>query len=267
MPKPSLFVGSSTEGLEFARAVRSLLDEDVEATLWNEGVFALGATFIESLVAALPRFDFAALVLTPDDRLLNRDEDLFGPRDNVIFELGLFMGRLGRERTFIVRPRGDAVKLPSDLAGVSVAAYDWPRGDNNRRAAVGPACDAIREVIRTLGFAPTRVLAHMQAVEQEQLRQREEIDALKFLIQNFVTRYELVHLSKLASGEPFPFTQSEAFEAELRRLLALGFIERVPGRGIRSLFDTGDDVRNHLAITGQGRTYLALRGGNVEGGE
>ena len=67
MNKPSVFIGSSSEGLEFARAVRSLLAQDAEITLWNEGFFGLGSTFIETLINALPRFDFAILVLTADD--------------------------------------------------------------------------------------------------------------------------------------------------------------------------------------------------------
>lgn len=67
MDKPALFIGSSSEGLEFARAVRALLAKDAEVTLWNEGFFAIGRTFIESLVNALPRFDFAVIVLIPDD--------------------------------------------------------------------------------------------------------------------------------------------------------------------------------------------------------
>ena len=62
MPKPSVFVGSSSEGLEFARAARGLLSQDAEVTLWNEGFFGLGSTFIETLINALPRFDFAILV-------------------------------------------------------------------------------------------------------------------------------------------------------------------------------------------------------------
>lgn len=264
MPKPSLFIGSSTEGIDFARAVRTLLDEDAEITLWNEGLFALGATFIESLVDALPRFDFAVLVLTPDEPLLSRGDQVFSPRDNVIFELGLFMGRLGRERTFVVRPRSNGVKIPSDLAGVTLATYEWPRTDNNCTAALGPACDKIREVIRSRGFSPTKVLAHVQAVEEEQFRQRKDIEILKFLVQHFVTEYELIHLNKLAGDKPFTFTRSNAFEAELRRLLAMGLIARRPGKGIRSLFKAGDDddVRNHLTITDQGRKYLEFRTGS-----
>ena len=56
MPKPAAFIGSSTEGLEFARAIRSLIRDDAEVTLWNEGVFTIGTTFIESLIEK--KFDF-----------------------------------------------------------------------------------------------------------------------------------------------------------------------------------------------------------------
>jgi predicted nucleotide-binding protein len=87
--------------------VNGLLDEDAEVTLWKEVFFDLGNTFIDSLIKALSRFDFAALILTADDLLMSRDVTTLGPRDNVLFELGLFMDRLGRERTFIIRARGD----------------------------------------------------------------------------------------------------------------------------------------------------------------
>ena len=258
MAKPALFIGSSSEGLDFARAVRSLLVHDAEVTLWNEGFFLIGNTFIESLVNNLPRFDFAAVVLTPDDLITSRELTSLSPRDNALFELGLFMGHLGRERTFVVHPSGESVKIPSDLAGLTTAPYQWPRGDGNHQAAVGPACDSIREVIRSLGFAQARVSTQVRAVQDEQARQRADIDGiLRFLLQSFATEYELTHLKKLASREPFLFKKSAAFEAELRRLLSLGLIVRRPGRGVRSLLDAGDDVHNHLEITERGRSYLA----------
>lgn len=56
--RPSLFIGSSTEGLEFARAARRLLNQDAEVSLWNEGLFRLGDTFIEILMNGLSGFDF-----------------------------------------------------------------------------------------------------------------------------------------------------------------------------------------------------------------
>jgi hypothetical protein len=167
------------------------------------------------------------------------------------------MGRLGRSRTFVVRPRGESVKMPSDLAGLTTALYDWNRTDKNHRAAVGPACDSIREVIRNLGFSETKVNTQIRAVQDEQIRQRGDLQTiLRFLLENFVSEYELMHLRKLASGEPFPFTKRDSFENELRRLLSLGLIARKPGRGIRSLFKIGDDVRNHLEVTDRGRSYL-----------
>jgi CAP12/Pycsar effector protein, TIR domain len=149
--RPAVFVGSSSEGLAFARAVRAALEEDAEITVWNEGVFEVGETLVESLMGALSRFDFAVVVLTPDDLVQSRAADTFGPRDNVIFELGLFMGRLGRDRTFILHQSHSSLKIPSDLSGVAMAQYHWPRADNNYRGAVAAACDKIRDQIRTRG--------------------------------------------------------------------------------------------------------------------
>jgi predicted nucleotide-binding protein len=151
MRKPSMFIGSSSEGLKIASAARELLDKDAEVTLWNEGFFRLGQTFIETLVNSLPRFDFALLVLTPDDLVTSRSVELFGARDNVVFELGLFIGSLGRERTFMIHQAEAALKVPTDLSGVTMASYDWPRADNNYLAAVGAACSSIQRAIQELG--------------------------------------------------------------------------------------------------------------------
>ena len=129
----------------------------------------------------------------------------------------------------MVRARADDVKIPSDLAGLTTAVYDWPRGDANHIAAVGPACDSIRQAIRKWGFTEARVTSQVRAVQDEQARQRADIDGiLRFLLQSFATNYELTHLQKLASGEPFPFDRSDAFAAELRRLVSLGLIARLP---------------------------------------
>ena len=100
---------------------------------------------------ATSRFDFAILLLTPDDIVQSRSTELASPRDNVIFELGLFMGKLGRDRTFILQQPGSSMKIPTDLAGVVTSHYDWPRTDMNHRAAVATASEAIREKIQALG--------------------------------------------------------------------------------------------------------------------
>lgn len=260
MQKPSLFIGSSTEGLPFAEAVARSLCDVADTVLWNDGnIFTLGRTFIESLLLALSRFDFAALVLTPDDPLLVRNDQTLGPRDNIVFELGLFMGGLGRERTFIVRPETGSLKIPSDLAGISAASFAWPHPDGDHDAALQSACDSMRRSIRILGFAPSRANAEVRALRDEQLEQQKQIEALQFLVRNFITEHELTHLKKLANNKRFDFRPAATFESELRHLLAMGLIRRLPGKGIRSMMAAADDVRNHLEITDSGRHYLTLR--------
>lgn len=161
MPRPSLFIGSSSEGLEVARALSYQLNDTAEVTIWNEGVFEPGKETLESLVNAVDRFDFAAIVFTPDDFVHSRGEEVEAPRDNVMFELGLFIGQLGKARTFVVKS-SKPVKIPSDLAGVTTLDYDAERSDGNIRAAVSAACVPIRESIRDLGVADSAGLKEVQ---------------------------------------------------------------------------------------------------------
>ena len=83
--------------LRSSKAIRSLLDEDAEiAALAGKGQSVSSDFTVEALLNILPRFDFAVLVKLPDDVTTSRDNTLASPRDNVIFELRLFMGKLGR---------------------------------------------------------------------------------------------------------------------------------------------------------------------------
>jgi hypothetical protein len=148
--RASLFIGSSSEGLEIAQALQIGLDYDCEVTIWNQGAFGLGEGTLESLVKLLDRFDFAILVLTPDDMVNSRGQRAQAPRDNVLFELGLFMGGIGRDRTFIVHDRTVDIRLPSDLAGVTAATFAR-RSDGNLVAAVGAVTARIATVVKQVG--------------------------------------------------------------------------------------------------------------------
>jgi len=156
MARPSVFIGSSSEGLDIARKIREQLKADAEITIWHEGIFGLGRGTLEDLVTALSNFNFAILVLTPDDMIQSRDQSSQSPRDNVLFECGLFMGRLGRERTFIVYDADKVIKIPSDLAGIKLATYKGNRQDGNLLAAVGEAADEIRDAIKASARVPDR---------------------------------------------------------------------------------------------------------------
>ena len=145
--KPRLFIGSSVEGIEIAEKIQEGLDHSMECTIWSQGVFGLSYGTLESLVAATKKFDCAVLVLTPDDVKIKRNDTKNSPRDNVLFELGLFIGALGRNRTFIVYCRDEQLDIPSDLAGVTAAKFGR-RSDGNLRAALGPVCSSLKDAIK-----------------------------------------------------------------------------------------------------------------------
>jgi hypothetical protein len=151
--RASVFVGSSSEGLQVAKAVQKALDAVADVNIWCQGVFELSYSYLESLIKAIETSDFAVLVLTPDDLTQSRDHGAASPRDNVIFELGLFMGRLGRDRCFFLYDKTNDLKLPTDLLGVSAATYR-PHASGNIHAAIGPACTSIEERICALGKRP-----------------------------------------------------------------------------------------------------------------
>ena len=151
--RPSVFIGSSVEGLKIAEVMQLLLDRSCEVTIWSQGVFGLSSGTLESLVLVLNTFDFAILVLTPDDLVTSKETEKDVPRDNVLFELGLFMGRLGRERTFIVYNRTNEIRLPTDLAGVTPATFE-PHSSGNLESALGAPSTQIKNLINKIGPVP-----------------------------------------------------------------------------------------------------------------
>jgi CRP/FNR family cyclic AMP-dependent transcriptional regulator len=142
---------SSSEALEVARAVQNAMDDDsLDVFVWTDGVFRASQYAIESLERELDRSDFAIAIAQPDDSTKSRGRNRPSPRDNVIFELGLFIGRLGRHRSLLLEPRGEKVKLPSDLTGLTTIPYRTATG-RDLAGAIGPACNRIRDIINDLG--------------------------------------------------------------------------------------------------------------------
>jgi hypothetical protein len=148
--RPSIFVGSSREELDIAREISVQLRYDADVTLWNSGVFGFTMGSLESLEQELSKFDFAIFVLSPDDHLKTREEVYKCPRDNVIFELGLLMGHLGRDRVFVFSKDDDNsevdLKIPSDLEGIYFAKY----GKNSKD--IEHACIRVIKRINELGI-------------------------------------------------------------------------------------------------------------------
>lgn len=152
MVSSKVFLGSSSEGKEVAQRLAVGLDrsEVTESTVWTHGTFRPGRHVLGSLVDVAKTVDFAVMVLSPDDLVASRDATTQAPRDNVVFELGLFMGALGPERTFMVLPEGVDLKLPSDVAGITYLRYP-ARTDNNVGAALGGVVIEIIDEIKLAG--------------------------------------------------------------------------------------------------------------------
>lgn len=150
---PVLFIGSASESRDVVRAIQNDLrhEKDFRVRAWTAGgVFGPSKSPIETLEREVASADFAALILTPDDVVAFRNQISSAPRDNTIFELGYFMGVLGRERTFMILPKGPDVKTPSDLLGLIAMEYlDGPQETLAER--IGPVCNDIRDAIQRLG--------------------------------------------------------------------------------------------------------------------
>jgi len=117
----SIFIGSSSEGLAVAERVKAYFSEKFEPALCNEDVFKLNVSYLKSLVDAANLFDFAILIFTPDDITYSRDNEKSSARDNLIFEQGLFLGRLGTKRSFILCE--ESVDILSDYSGITISMF------------------------------------------------------------------------------------------------------------------------------------------------
>ena len=154
--KPTVFIGSATENLDVAYAIQHNLDRTADVTVWTQGVVQLSSTILDDLLATLKQSDFGIFVFAPADMVQMRDEQLSAVRDNVVFEFGLFVGKLGKERSFYVVPRDQKdFRVLSDLVGITAAEYDSSRPDV--QAALGPACFQIQQQIKKLGIRQDRI--------------------------------------------------------------------------------------------------------------
>ena len=151
---PKAFIISSKEALPVAKCIRKGLEPDVFSRVWNEGVFFAGGYTLEALEKSVAESDFAIAVAQPDDIVTSRRTRSPTLRDNVLFELGLFMGRLTRHRAILVHPRVKGLKLPSDLQGLTLLSYQ-PRVPRPRQSDLEPVCAQIRELVQRLGVYKT----------------------------------------------------------------------------------------------------------------
>jgi hypothetical protein len=152
MAKPRIFLGSSGKQAKLLQALTRGLEDVADVEPWT-ATFNPGTTTLGRLVELTREVDFAAFVFAQDDwtsaERVRPDADgaagQASPRDNVVFEAGLFGGVLGMERTFILHANG--AKLPTDLLGLTCVRY----GDAAESVEVKAVNQKLRKAIEDSG--------------------------------------------------------------------------------------------------------------------
>jgi hypothetical protein len=144
--KPRIFLGSSGKQAKLLEAIMSGLEDVADVEPWTT-TFNPGRSTLDRLVELSQEVDFAAFVFAQDDWTTTEasESGQASPRDNVVFEAGLFGGALGIRRTFILHAEGS--KLPTDLLGLTSVRYDPATGP----ADVRSINDKLRKAIEAEG--------------------------------------------------------------------------------------------------------------------
>jgi predicted nucleotide-binding protein/tetratricopeptide (TPR) repeat protein len=223
--KPRAFVGSSVEGLAVAYAIQQNLLYDAEITVWSQGVFQLSAGAVDSLLEVLGSSDFGIFVFTPDDITTIRSTTSSAIRDNVLFELGLFMGKLGKDRAFFLVPDNvPDLHLATDLIGVNPAKYEGGRTDANMQAATGPACHEMRQQIKKLGTLPSRTQTPSNPEEVPAIAKKVESHWIEhFFEARYVEAKQLLEVERQSqTGEARANTDAWIAYCDIKRADPLG---------------------------------------------
>jgi hypothetical protein len=151
MDKPRIFLGSSGKQAKLLQALTRGLEDIAHVEPWTTS-FNPGTTTLERLLQLTHEVDFAAFAFARDDWTTNdpsasppMESGQASPRDNVVFEAGLFGGTLGMHRTFILHANG--AKLPSDLLGLTCVRY----GESTSAAEMRVVNQTVRKAIESVG--------------------------------------------------------------------------------------------------------------------
>ncbi len=157
--KPKIFIGSSTNGYSIAEKVKNNFLAIADCVLWQDpDVWEPNQSTFDNLMRMATYFDYGIFVATADDLTLTGDKLVIEARDNVILEMSLFLGAMGRHKSFLLVESG--IKLPSDFNGIFMPRFD-PKNDSSIEAACHAYHNIIEEhnILGHLSLYPTTALA------------------------------------------------------------------------------------------------------------
>ncbi len=157
--KPQIFIISSSKAARVRDAIASQLSDVATTVPWNQqGLWKPGSHFLDDLLQKRDQFDFAVAIFSPDDEItIDKNVKAYQPRDNVVFETGLFMGALGPQRTIVIAPDTAPLKWASDLAGLTILRFSSSARSSTLNIELRNTCEALREIIARHSTSPGAV--------------------------------------------------------------------------------------------------------------
>ncbi|MGJ9384393.1 TIR domain-containing protein [Salipaludibacillus sp. CF4.18] len=249
--KAKVFIGSARESMKYVDAIHEALSYSAEVTPWHTAFTTPNTYNMEHLERELDNADFAVFVFSPDDIVNIRDEILFISRDNTLFELGLFWGKLKRKRVFFLMPdklpkvEGQEVKgirIPTDFTGLTPLQYEV-RSDGKHLAAINRPCSIIKQEIEKLGgfINPHSIIEELHKKDFERSIVIEFLFPFsKHVLNNPTDKYNALYESlRTAYSTPEGFTVSGGaiWKADNN---ALSHVSGNEGKGRSFAFDVND---------------------------
>lgn len=230
MRKPKVFIGSSVESLPIADAIAENLEFDAEVTIWRSGTFKLSSNTLDDLIEKAKAVDFAIFIFSPDDLTVMRTREKYVVRDNVVFELGLFIGSIGKRRCFIVKPRDVELHFPSDLLGITPTDFDAERSDKDLASSLNYAATQIKRSFSQQGLIVNAGDATKQRIDiNTQLASISDVDivVMAALLESINTDVDgcaswYIH-NKL---EQFSYSSAQ-INLAIIKLVRLGMVEKI----------------------------------------
>ena len=149
MARPKIFIASSGKNISIAKAFKNQLREYADADVWDE-VFRKhnNESFLETLMQSKEDYEYGLFVWAADDAIANKKNAVYSPRDNVVFETGLFMGALGTPKIFIVYDDAIPLKTPTDFLGINLIKFNSKELKQKKHSAIKDACKIIEYEIK-----------------------------------------------------------------------------------------------------------------------
>lgn len=210
--KPKIFIGCSVEGLKIAYAVQENLEYDAHITIWSQNIFHLTESALDSLLKALPEYDFGIFIFKPEDTIIFRNEQKTVVRDNIIFEFGLFLGKLGKDRVSFLIPRNtENFHLPTDLIGITPGTYDNSRIDN-LNSSLEPFCNKIRKKLNQFSIMSFNGFENKSVIIQSIITEKPDNWQSRLVIELMREKAEKTQLMIKDLKDDLSFIKSKSFD-------------------------------------------------------